>query len=33
MQTTNSTGNKNDKSINLVDLFAYLASKRKWFLI
>ena len=33
MQTTNSTANKNDQSINLVDLFAYLASKWKWFLI
>ena len=34
MQTTsNSSTNRNDQSINLVDLFVYLASKWKWFLL
>ena len=32
MQTTNSS-NKNDQGLNLVDLFVYLASKWKWFLL
>ena len=31
MQTNNSP--KNEQSVNLVDLFVYLASKWKWFLV
>ena len=33
MQTTNSSSNKNDQGLNLVDLLLYLASKWKWFLL
>ena len=34
MQTSsNSSTNRNDQSVNLVDLFVYLASKWKWFLL
>ncbi len=33
MYTNNSSGNKNEQSINLVDLLVYLASKWKWFLL
>lgn len=33
MYTNNSFGNKNEQSINLVDLLVYLASKWKWFLL
>lgn len=33
MQTINSSSNKNDQGLNLVDLLLYLASKWKWFLL
>ena len=33
MQTNNSSVNKNEQGINIVDLFVYLASKWKWFLL
>lgn len=32
MQTNNSS-NKNDQGLNIVDLFMYLASQWKWFLL
>lgn len=33
MQTINSSSNKNEQGLNLVDLLLYLASKWKWFLL
>lgn len=33
MQTNNSSNNKNDQGLNIVDLFMYLASQWKWFLL